>query len=230
MSESTSWPDDEVKRSWQPRSENLGCWSTSSWFDESHKGVDEEEGCSVFAFLGKAYEISSGFPMNDWSSPLLDDGLTYDVSCAISTMGATVDEDTHAKSWMVGSPTMLGKNGGGSDGRESFFVECWCSNFHSYSSWMIAHVGCATPTLSMGCSSFTTSEESGMDEHKTTSSRGTPRCEDGGLRKGCIWELEGLTTKSTRKLSGVMLGECEGWAWSPTSLGNGGAVEWEEGG
>jgi len=38
---------------------------------------------------------------------------------------------------------------------------------------MTMHVGCATPTPSVGCSSFTTSEESGMDKHKTTSSGGT---------------------------------------------------------
>ena len=62
--------------------------------------------------------------MNDWSSPLLDDGLTYGVSYERSTMGASVDEDTHAKSWMAGSSTMLGKNGGGSDERESSFAEC----------------------------------------------------------------------------------------------------------
>ena len=62
--------------------------------------------------------------MNDWSSPLLDDGITYNVSYEISTMGACVDEDMHAKSWMAGSPMMLGKNGGGSDGRESSFIEC----------------------------------------------------------------------------------------------------------
>ena len=57
--------------------------------------------------------------MNDWSSPLLDYGLTYGVSYEISTMGASVDEETHAKSWKTGSPTMLGKNRGDSDGRES---------------------------------------------------------------------------------------------------------------
>jgi len=51
--------------------------------------------------------------MNDWSSPLLDDGLTYGVSYERSTVGASVDEDTDAKSWMVGSPMMSGKNGGG---------------------------------------------------------------------------------------------------------------------
>jgi len=38
-------------------------------------------------------------------------------------MGAFVDEDTHAKSWMVGSPKMSGKNRGGSDRRESSFTE-----------------------------------------------------------------------------------------------------------
>ena len=50
--------------------------------------------------------------MNDWSSPLLDDGLTYGVSYERSTMGASVDKDTHAKSWMAGSPKRLAKNGG----------------------------------------------------------------------------------------------------------------------
>ena len=75
-------------------------------------------------FLEKADEKSSGFPMNGWSSQLLDDGLTYVVSCEISTMGASVDEDTHAKSWMAGSLMMLGKNRGGLDGRDSSFAEC----------------------------------------------------------------------------------------------------------
>lgn len=62
--------------------------------------------------------------MNYWSSSLLDDGITYGVSCERSTMGASVDEETHANSWMAGAPMMLGKNGGGSDGRESSFTEC----------------------------------------------------------------------------------------------------------
>jgi len=48
---------------------------------------------------------------------------------------------------------------------------------------MKTHVGCATPTLSVGFSSFTTIEESGMDEHKTKSFRGTPGYEDGGRKK-----------------------------------------------
>jgi len=39
-------------------------------------------------------------------------------------MGASMDEDTHEKSWMAGSPTMLGNNEGGSDGRESSFAKC----------------------------------------------------------------------------------------------------------
>jgi len=39
-------------------------------------------------------------------------------------MGASMDEETHAKSWMAGSSKRLGKNGGGSDGRESSFAEC----------------------------------------------------------------------------------------------------------
>jgi len=43
-------------------------------------------------------------------------------------------------------------------------------------------VGYETPTLLMGCSSFTISEESRMDEHKT-SSRGTPECKDGSQKK-----------------------------------------------
>ena len=34
---------------------------------------------------------------------------------------------------------------------------------------MKVHIGFTTPTSSIGCSSFTTSEESIMDEHKTTS-------------------------------------------------------------
>jgi len=51
--------------------------------------------------------------MNYWSSPLLDDGLTYSVSYERSTMGASVVEDTHVKSWMASSPMMLEKNGGG---------------------------------------------------------------------------------------------------------------------
>lgn len=143
--------------------------------------------------------------MNDWSSPLLDDGLTYCVSYERSTMGAYMDEDTHAKSWMAGSPTMLGNNKGGSDGRESSFAKCWCSSFHSYSSWMTVHVVCATPTLSVGCSLFTTSEESRMDEHKTKSSRGTPRCKYGGRRKESLWELEGITTNLRKNWVG--------WCW-----------------
>jgi len=51
---------------------------------------------------------------------------------------------------------------------------------------MTMHVGYATPNSSMGCSSFTTSEESGMDEHKIASSGGTPECKDGGRRKEFI--------------------------------------------
>jgi len=39
-------------------------------------------------------------------------------------MGASVDEDTYEKSWMVGSPKRLGKNRGGSDRRESSFAKC----------------------------------------------------------------------------------------------------------
>ena len=112
-----------MKRSRQPISENSGCWLASSWFDESHRGVDEEEGCSPSAFQEKTDERSSGFPMNDCSSLLLDDGLTYGMSCERSTMGASVDEDTHKKSQMVGSPTMLGKKRGGSDARESSFTK-----------------------------------------------------------------------------------------------------------
>jgi len=45
---------------------------------------------------------------------------------------------------------------------------------------MTAHVGCATPTPSVGFSLLTTSEESRMGEYKTTSYGGTPECEDGG--------------------------------------------------
>ena len=66
---------------------------------------------------------------------------------------------------------------------ESSFIECWCSSSHSYSSWMTAHVGWTTQIPSMVCSSFTTSEESGIDGHKTTSSGGTPRYEDGGQKR-----------------------------------------------
>lgn len=65
-------------------------------------------------------------------------------------MGASANEGTHVKSWMECSPTMLGNNGGGSGGRESSFVECWFSSSHSHSSWMIVHVGCATPTPLVG--------------------------------------------------------------------------------
>jgi len=39
-------------------------------------------------------------------------------------MGAFMDENTHAKPWMVGSPKRLGKNGGGPNGKQSSFVEC----------------------------------------------------------------------------------------------------------
>jgi len=59
---------------------------------------------------------------------------------------------------------------------------------------MTTHVGCAAPTPLMACSSFTTSEEFGIEEHKITSSRGTTECEDEGRGIKCIWELEGLTT------------------------------------
>jgi len=39
-------------------------------------------------------------------------------------MGVSMDGDAHVKPWMVGSPKMSGKNGGGSDRRESSFAEC----------------------------------------------------------------------------------------------------------
>jgi len=56
--------------------------------------------------LEREYERSSGFLMSDWSSSLLEDGITYGVSYGRSTMGASVDEGTHAKSWIVDSPTI----------------------------------------------------------------------------------------------------------------------------
>lgn len=62
--------------------------------------------------------------MNDWFSSLFDDWLTYGMSYEISTMGTSVDEDTHAKSWMTVFPMMLGNNEGGLDGRDSSFTEC----------------------------------------------------------------------------------------------------------
>jgi len=51
----------------------------SSWFNESHRGVDDKEGCSPSAFPERADEGSSGFSMNDLSSPLSNDGLTSSV-------------------------------------------------------------------------------------------------------------------------------------------------------
>jgi len=51
---------------------------------------------------------------------------------------------------------------------------------------MTMHVGFATPTPSVACSSFITSEEFGMEEHKIVSSRGTTECEDGGCGTKCI--------------------------------------------
>lgn len=159
--------------------------------------------------------------MNNLSSPFSDDGLTSSVSYKWSTMGASMDEDTYAKSWMEGSPKMLGKNGGGSNEKESSFTECWYSSSQSYSSWMIVCVA---------YSSFTTSVESGMEEHKIASSRGLAKYEDGACGTKCIWKLDELTTKSTLKLSEVMLGGCDGWthvwAWSPASLYSGGVVRW----
>jgi len=75
---------------------------------------------------------------------------------------------------------------------------------------MTTHVGYARPTPLEGCSSFKTSEESRMDEHKASSSRGTPECVDIGPREECTWELKGLKAKFARKWSGVILAECEG--------------------
>jgi len=63
-------------------------------------------------FLERAYERSSGFSINDWSSLLLNDGLTYGVSYKRSTMGAYVEGDTHEKSGMARSTWMPRKNGG----------------------------------------------------------------------------------------------------------------------
>ena len=96
---------------------------TSSLFDESHR-VDENQESSPYAFLEKENEKSSGFSRNDLCSPLLDDGLTSDVLCKISTMGASIYGDKHVKSWMEESPTMSGKSGGGADRRESTFIVC----------------------------------------------------------------------------------------------------------
>jgi len=44
------------------------------------KGVDEKKGCSPSVFPEKSDERSSGFSINDWSSPLSDDGLISGVS------------------------------------------------------------------------------------------------------------------------------------------------------
>jgi len=79
--------------------------------------------CPPSTFQERLDEGSSGFSMNYWFSLSLDYGLTYDLSCEISTMGASVDEDTHEKSWMACSPMMLGKNGGVLDERESSFTK-----------------------------------------------------------------------------------------------------------
>jgi len=78
-----------------------------------------------------------------------------------------------------------------------------------------------------------TSEAYGMDEHKETTSRGTPWCKDRGRITQWIWEIEGLTTKYMWKLIEVMLGGCERWTsewtWSSTSLDSGGFVWWMDG-
>jgi len=69
-------------------------------------------------FLGKSNEKSRGFSMNDFSSLSSDDGLTYGVFCELSTMGASVDEDTHVKSWMEESAKMSRKEEGQTEGSD----------------------------------------------------------------------------------------------------------------
>ena len=211
-----------VNRSWQLRSAKSMISSACSWSNKSNRGVDENQTNSSFVFPEKADERSSGFSMNNLSSPLSDGGLTPGVSCEWSTMGASIDEDTHAESWMACSPKTSGNNGGGLERRESSFTNCWCSSSQSYSSWMTTHVGCETPTPLMAWSLFTTSVESGMDEHKTVSSAGSFKYEDRVCGTECLWQLDGLTTKSVRRLSEVMLGGCDSWtdvcAHSLTSL------------
>ena len=113
-----------------PRSEKSMNSLASSWSDESNRGLDEKWTNSSLVFMEKTDEGSSGSSMNNLSSPLLNDGLTSGESCEWSTMGASMDEDTHSKSWMVSSPKRLGKNRGSSDGRESSFADCWCSSSH----------------------------------------------------------------------------------------------------
>ena len=126
--------------------------SASSRSNKSNKGADEKRTKSPSVFPEKEDERPSGFSMNNLSYSLSDDGLTFSVSYEWSIMDASVDEDKHAKSWMAGSPKMSGRNRGDSDGRELSFGECWCLGSHSYSSWMILHVGCATATSSVACS------------------------------------------------------------------------------
>lgn len=192
MSKSTFWWYDEVKRSWKPRSKNSGWWSASSWFNESDRGVDEKQGCSPSEFLEKPDERLSGFSMNDWPSPLLDDGLTYGVSYEWSIMGASIDGDTHERIGMVASLKMLGKNGGGTnrDGRSS--TTGGCSSSLSYSAWILAYVGCATSNPSIDRSSFKISVEFEMEEHKIVPSGGWSKYEDKGLGTKYMWRGMGI--------------------------------------
>lgn len=86
--------------------------------------------------------------------------------------------------------------------------------------------GCATPTLSIDWSSFTTSLELRMEEHKTMQSRGSSKYEEGGWGTKYMWQPMGFAEQYARQLREVMLGGCDSWtyvcAYSPTSLCSGG--------
>lgn len=75
-------------------------------------------------FLEKTDEKSSGFSINSLSPISLHDGLTSGVSCKLLTMGASIDEDIHVKSWMEGSLKISENKRGGLDRRESSFAKC----------------------------------------------------------------------------------------------------------
>lgn len=94
-----------------------------------------------------------------------------------------------------------------------FWKNIWWTSFkmgssldsHTHSSWMIAQVGCITPTLSTIWSSFIASEESGMEEHKRVQSKGSIERGDEGWENESTWQQIGLQEKSTQisRASGV---------------------------
>jgi len=78
----TSWLDEELERSWQPRSKNMRFSSTSSWFDELCKGVDEKQGFSPSTLLEMTDDRLDEFSEEDVSSPQCNDRLTSNMSYA----------------------------------------------------------------------------------------------------------------------------------------------------